>query len=167
MKKFILAVILLTATLVVKAQDKIGHINSQEIVALMPATKSAEAQMKTLGDQKEATLASLNSEYENKVAAYQRDLPTMTDIVRQTREKEIVDLEAKIKAYYQSAQQELGQKRDALLLPVIEKIQAAVDKVAAANGYTYVIDMANSVGLIAYKTDSRDLTAKVKAELGL
>lgn len=167
MKKFILAVVVLTATLVVKAQDKIGYINSQEIVALMPAAKSAEAQMKTLGDQKEATLASLDSEYKNKVAAYQRDLPTMTDIVRSSREKEIVDLEAKIKAYYQTAQQELEEKKFSLLKPVLDKVQAAVDKVAADNGYTYIIDMANSVGLVVYKTESRDLNAKVKSALGI
>ena len=45
----------------------------------------------------------------------------------------------------------------------------ALNKVAKENGYSYVIDTANNgqVKLFAYLDDSKDLSAKVKAALGI
>lgn len=167
MKKFITVLLVLAAVISVQAQDKIGYISSSAILELMPATKTAQETLQSFGKQKEAQLEGLQNEYQRKVEAYQTDLATMTDIVRQSREKEIAQLEVKIQEYYKTSQQQIGEKERELLNPVIKVVQDAVNKVAAAEGYTYVIDTDAGIGFVIYKDESRDLMAKVKAELGL
>lgn len=167
MKKFITVLLVLTAVISVQAQDKIGYISSSAILELMSATKTAQATLQSFGKQKEAQLEGLQTEYQRKVEAYQRDLATMTDIVRQSREKEIGQLEVKIQEYYKASQQELAEKERELLNPVIKVVQDAVNKVAKADGYTYVIDTDAGVGFVIYKDETRDLMTQVKTELGL
>lgn len=167
MKKFITVLLVLAAVISVQAQDKIGYISSSAILELMPATKTAQETLQSFGKQKEAQLEGLQNEYQRKVEAYQTDLATMTDIVRQSREKEIAQLEVKIQEYYKTSQQQIGEKERELLNPVIKVVQDAVNKVAAAEGYTYVIDTDAGIGFVIYKDESRDLMTKVKAELGL
>jgi len=167
MKKFITVLLVLTAVICVQAQDKMGYISSSAILELMPATKTAQATLQSFGKQKEVQLEGLQNEYQRKVEAYQRDLATMTDIVRQSREKEIGQLEVKIQEYYKASQQELAEKERELLNPVIKVVQDAVNKVAKAEGYTYVIDTDAGIGFVIYKDETRDLINQVKAELGL
>lgn len=167
MKKFITVLLVLAAVFSVQAQDKMGYISSSAILELMPATKTAQETLQSFGKQKEAQLEGLQKEYQRKGQAYQNDLATMTDIVRQSREKEIAQLEVKIQEYYKASQQEIAEKERELLNPVIKVVQDAVNKVAAAEGYTYVIDTDAGVGFVIYKDETRDLMSKVKAELGL
>lgn len=167
MKKFITVLLVLTAVISVQAQDKMGYISSSAILELMPATKTAQATLQSFGKQKEDQLADLQNEYKNKVEAFNADFATLTDIVKQSRQQEIAQWEVKIQEYYKASQQELGEKERALLNPVIKIVQDAVNKVAKAEGYTYVIDTDAGVGFVIYKDETRDLMNKVKAELGL
>ena len=64
----------------------------------------------------------------------------------------------------QAAQQELAKKQAELFEPISIKAKAAIEKVAAAQGYDYVIDATQGGGLIVAK--GKDLLAEVKQELG-
>lgn len=167
MKKFITVLLVLAAVISVQAQDKIGYISSSAILELMPATKTAQETLQNFGKQKETTLADLQTQYKNAVDSYKANVGTMTEVVRQTREQEIANWEVKIQEYYQKSQQELAEKERELLNPVIKIVQDAVNKVAKAEGYTYVIDTDAGVGFVIYKDETRDLMNKVKVELGL
>jgi len=167
MKKFITVLLVFAAVISVQAQDKIGYISSSAILELMPATKTAQASIQSFGKQKEAQLEDLQNQYKNKVENYQANAATMTAIVRQTHEQEIAQWELKIQEVYKKSQQELAEKERELLNPVIKVVQDAVNEVAAAEGYTYVIDTDAGVGFVIYKDESRDLMSKVKTKLGL
>ncbi len=167
MKKFITVLLVFAAVISVQAQDKIGYISSSAILELMPATKTAQASIQSFGKQKETLLEDLQNQYKNKVENYQANAATMTAIVRQTHEQEIAQWELKIQEVYKKSQQELAEKERELLNPVIKVVQDAVNEVAAAEGYTYVIDTDAGVGFVIYKDESRDLMSKVKTKLGL
>ena len=62
----------------------------------------------------------------------------------------------------QSDQQDLASRRDAAVKPIIEKLNNAVNKVAKANGFDFIID---ATALI-YE-GGPDATPLVKKELGL
>lgn len=62
----------------------------------------------------------------------------------------------------QTAQKDLATRRDTAVKPIIEKLNNAVEKVAKANGFDFIVD---STALI-YKAGP-DATALVKKELGL
>jgi Skp family chaperone for outer membrane proteins len=53
------------------------------------------------------------------------------------------------------------------MLPIIEKAQEAVNKVAADNGFAYVLDASASKAVVVYLDGGEDIMPLVKAELGI
>ena len=60
--------------------------------------------------------------------------------------------------------QELQKKQAELIGPITERAKAAIEKVAAAQGFDYVIDATAGNGLIV--ANGKDLLPEVKVELG-
>ena len=90
----------------------------------------------------------------------------MSNLIRQSKEKEIVDLETRIREFESSADMALQNKQLELVTPLIEKVQNAVNTVGKEKGFTYILDKA--VGAVVYiGDDAIDITPDVKAKLGL
>ena len=90
----------------------------------------------------------------------------MSNLVRQSKEKEIVDLETRISEFQSSADMAMQNKQLELLNPLIEKVQNAVNAVGKEKGFTYILDKA--AGVVVFIGDNAiDITADVKAKLGL
>lgn len=147
------------------AQIKLGHINSTQLLSLMPETKVADSSLQKFGSSLEGQLKSMNAEYDNKVNDYKKDEASMAEPIRQARIKEITDLENRIQDFQQSAQQSIQKKKEELYSPIIKKADEAIKAVAKDKGYTYVFD--SSVGVLLYASDSDDLLSLVKIKLGL
>ncbi|MBN9482483.1 MAG: hypothetical protein BGO70_18045 [Bacteroidetes bacterium 43-93] len=147
------------------AQTKFGHINSQELLNVMPemtkANTDLDAYTKTFQDQ----LQSMSAEYEKKVKEYQAGDKTMTDAVREVKEKEIRDLQARIESTNQSAQDKVQTKRKELLQPILDKAEKAIKDVAKEKGYDYVFD--TSTGAVLVTKDADNLLPLVKTKLGI
>ena len=70
------------------------------------------------------------AEYQNKLQDYQANQATLSNLIRQSKEKEIVDLETRISEFQASADMAMQNKQLELLNPLIEKVQNAVNAVA-------------------------------------
>ena len=81
------------------------------------------------------------------------------------KEQEIMQLQERIQRFQENAQQSLAQRRNDLFKPIMDKLDAAIKKVATNGGYVYVMDKANV--LFINETISVDLTNEVKIELGM
>ncbi len=147
------------------AQQKFGHVDSDELLEMMPEKAEAEKQMEAFAKEFQGALESMAKEYESKVADYQAKEKDMTNLVKQSKVKEITDLERRIQEFQSQAQGEIQKKEQELLAPIIEKARKAIDAVATEKGYTYVFD--NSSGVLLFAKDSENLMAEVKAKLGL
>ena len=112
------------------------------------------------------TLEELEVEYNKKLDDYQKNVDTMTDLIRKTKENELQDLLQRIQNFQIEAEQDLSRQRAELLKPIQEKAFNAVNEVAAENGFTYVFDM--GMGVIIYAADNtEDILPLVKVKLGL
>ena len=90
----------------------------------------------------------------------------MSNLVKQSKEKEIVDLESRISAFQANAETEFEQKRAELLAPLLDKIQKAIDAVGKEKGFTYILDVAT--GTTVFIGDGAvDVTKDVKGKLGI
>ena len=147
------------------AQQKFGHVDSDELLEMMPEKVEAEKQMEAFAKEFQGALESMAKEYESKVADYQAKEKDMTNLVKQSKVKEITDLERRIQEFQSQAQGEIQKKEQELLAPIIEKARKAIDAVATEKGYTYVFD--NSSGVLLFAKDSENIMAEVKAKLGL
>ncbi len=144
---------------------KMGHINSNDLLTIMPERDSAEAQLKMFAQELELQLTKMSSEYEKKYTDYQANVSVMNEVVRASKEEEIVELQKRIQDFQQKAQQSLQQKEGALMEPLVEKAKTAIKDVAKENGYTYVFD--SSVGALIHYPETDDLLPLVKKKLGL
>ena len=144
--------------------QKIGHVNSQEIMAIMPETKRMAEKLDSLQGVYETQLANMQEEFNKKVAEFQQQQATMTAGVREFRQQELAEMEQRTQMFYQTVQKELQAKQVEYLQPVQNKLLEAINKVGAAQGCTYVMDRA---GMLYIAPDALDLTTAVKAELGI
>jgi outer membrane protein len=105
------------------------------------------------------------AEYQSKATKFQETQATMSQIVQQSKLKELQDLENRIKLFDEQAQEDLQSKQEELLKPLIDKAKAAIAEVAKENGYTYVFD--SSVGVLLYFENSDDIIEFVKKKLNI
>ena len=163
-KKLTAVILLLLFTVTVNAQSKIAHIDSQSLISEMPEVKEAQAQLEKLQKTYATEIDASMKEYQTKLQTYSADAQNQTDVTNQARQKELAGMEQNIQQYQQTASQDVQKKQADLLKPLIEKARAAIQKIARAKGYEYVIDATQGGSLIL--SDGTDLIEEVKKELG-
>ena len=164
--KLTLAVALLLGSTSLFAQ-KFGRINTQEIIMAMPETKTMQTNMEAYAKELQDNIETMNVEFNTKLQDFQKNYNTLSDMAKEMKEKELSDLQNRIREFQERAQQEYQKKQNELLAPIIEKAKNAIDKISATGGYLVVFD--TSTGSLAYfnETDLTDLAPEVKKELGI
>ena len=118
--------------------QKLGRINLEEIITLMPEYKemmtNMEAYSKDLRDNLETIQVELNTKYND----FQKNKATYSEVTRQLKEKELTDLQNRLQEFYQSAQEDLQKKEKELTDPIVAKAQEAVKN--AAEQYDHPLD---------------------------
>ena len=152
---------------IVNAQKvlKLGHIDSNELLKLMPGRDSAQNELQKHGKELQTTLEGMRTELESKYQAYQAGVSEMSDLIKQSKQKELQDMQARIEEFQTNAQKDLQEREKKLLTPIINKAKAAIEDVAKENKYTYVFD--SGVGVLLYSDSSDDLLPLVKKKLNL
>ena len=150
----------------VNAQVKIAHVNTAEILDVMPDKAKAEKDLEKYYEELQNQLQTMAKEYQTKMQDYEANQATMSNLVKQSKEKEIIDLQTRIQQFQANAEQEFDSKRAELLAPILEKIQNAINTVGKEKGYTYVLDLATGAAVYV-GTDAIDVTKDVKAKLGI
>ncbi|WP_313806568.1 OmpH family outer membrane protein [Flavobacterium sp.] len=160
----IAAALFLGASQTISAQAKVAHIDVQELMTTMPEMKTAQAQIKKVGETYDKEYNTLVTEYQNKMKKYESEAATVGEAVNETRAKEMQDMGQRIQQFRETAQKELQQKELDLVKPIMDKAKNAIQKVAKAKGYQYVLDSTTGSGVIL--ADGPNLLADVKKELG-
>ena len=145
--------------------QKMAHINLNDLLLLMPERKKAEADIQEYAKTLDSQMRVMNSEYESKVQEYTAKEGIMTEPVKADKQKEIGDLEDRIRNFQTTAQESLQKKQNELLEPMIAKAKKSIEEVAKEGGYKYVFD--NSQGTLLYSEASDDLMGAVKKKMGL
>ncbi|MEG1607180.1 MAG: OmpH family outer membrane protein [Mucinivorans sp.] len=163
-KFFAIAALMFVAT-TSYAQQKFGYVSAQEIISLMPERDSASVKLEAYSKDLQEMYVAMRTEIENKSQDYQKKSTTLSEVMRQQKEKEINQLTQSYQEFGQKAQQDMSNKEQELMAPIIKKFQEAVAKVGKAQGIVMVLDKASM--LFVNEALAIDLTAPIKAELGL
>jgi len=165
LKVALIAICVISVSSFAKAQSKIGYVNANQLLEMLPEMKTLQTQMqayqKTFSDQ----LNTMQGEFQTKGQAYQKAEATMTDAARTAAQTELQDLQQRITNYHDNAQKQIEQKSNELLKPLTDKLKSAIQAVAAEKGYNYVLDSGQVELIVAPPGD--DLTAAVKTKLGI
>jgi len=165
--KIALTLVLFCVGMTVMSAQKVGYVNSQEIIALMPDVQEAKSNLETYGTQLEKRAQQMYQSLEQKVAVLRQKQET-GDISPKQLEIESAALaqeEQKLREFQAQSQGDIANKQNELLAPILDKVQAVIDEIAKAESYTYIFD--SSQGVILYADETTNITDKVKAKLGL
>lgn len=172
---FVAAGLLLTAN-IANAQQKIGHLNSDEIYASMPEAKAAQTSLETLAKNKQAEIDKMITEYQAKVKAAQEKERTLSeankDVVTKelmTAKDELDNLGKRIEDARTKATKDVQDEQARLFPPINTKLANAMTAVAKEKGLAYVFDISASQGFnsLVYFDGGEDITAAIKAKLGV
>ena len=165
--KFFLIVVFLGFSMGANAQAKIklGHIDSNELLKIMPGRDSAVAKITDYQKTLEGQLKGMQAELQSKYQEYMSQKETLTPLIRQVKETELQDMQSRIDAFSESADSDMQKKQTELLKPLVDKAKAAIEKVAKENQFTYIFDA--GIGVLLYSDNSQDIMPLVKKELGI
>ena len=160
MKKTLIAIaLMLTAAFSAQAQ-KVGLINTEQILARIPAYASAQEQLNALNDKYKATIETEMGRIETLYQNYQANRASMSASQRQSAENEIIAKERvvqeKQKIYF-GEDGIMAKKAEDLLAPIRDRVNRVIEAVAKKGGYDLVLDLAALQGVV-YKRDAIDLT---------
>ncbi len=162
-----LFIIILLAPIQLFAQ-RVGFIASDIIREKFPEAKQAEQRIRSVVEEWKRELEDMDKRIENLKFEINKNRLIWTEEEKRNKEKELEDLTTQ-KLTYSRKKFEPGGEYDILvktiMQPVEEKIYAAVQKVAAENGFDIIWD--KSTNPLAYVNYKYDLTLKVLRELGV
>ncbi|WP_295647883.1 OmpH family outer membrane protein [uncultured Mucilaginibacter sp.] len=164
-KVVLIAGCMVLAGTLAKAQNKIGYVNFNAVIDVMPDKLVIQKTLQTETKQYSDGLQGMQAEYQAKLADYQKGQAGMNDAVRLAKEGELTDMQKRMQDYNTTAQQKLDQRQQELAKPLFDKVKLAVNGVAKEKGYAYVFDSSQQIMLVS--PDSDDLTEAVKTKLGI
>jgi outer membrane protein len=148
---------------------KFAHINNDELIQSMPEYDSATVKLEKFRKELVNALELMSVELNTKNDAYQKESKNLSDIVKQTKEQELVDMNKRIQDFQNNAQQQLQSKQAELFQPIVAKVDKAIKDVGKENGFLYVFDVSLSKATLLYfdETKSTNILPLVKTKLGL
>ena len=165
MERVLTAIIALLACFGPLSAQKIGYINTDNILNGIPAYTVAQTQLDNLSDKYKASIETELGKIEVLYQNYQASRSSMTASQRQSAENEIISKERvvqeKQKIYF-GEDGIMEKKAEELLSPIRKALDVAIEQVARKGGYDLIIDLAALQGVV-YKNDSLDLSAAVLA----
>ncbi len=168
MKKtlFSLVIILIGFCTTLQAQTKTGTIDIELLLMNMPEIESVQQNLKDYGTSLDDQLNEKMTDYQTKLDNYNTNVESFTETQIQEKQAEIYALEEDITKFRQNGMQLIRIREDELKRPLYQKIAAALEKIAKADGYTQILTT-NDGSDVVYLDPDFDITLKVATELDL
>ncbi len=169
MKKFLfLSIVLALSCICVSANaQKIGYLNSRNLLVEMPDVAKSDSVLviyqKQLSVKGDSMGKAFQEEYKVFVAAYQAG--TLAQVQLQKRQEDLQKKQANLQNYAKDAEQKMGILRKQLLQPILAKMDEAIRAIGKEGQYSMIFD--TSVGDTLYAQDGIDLAPELRKRLGL
>jgi outer membrane protein len=168
MKKVLVILVMMCVAVAVQGQTKVGHINSSELIDMLPEADSIQLKLNKEQEMWQRLLADKENDYNVKYAALMQiiDKPEVSDSEKEIKGKEVETIQKQYQELKKRENDALQTMQQELLTPLLDKVKQTISEVAKANGYAYVMDTTEGSGII-YSDTSYDLMPLVKAKLGV
>jgi len=165
-KKLVL-LLMLIAPISIFAQ-KFGHVNTANIIKVMPEYNKAQTDLQSLQKQYSEDLKRLESEFSKKNEEYKTQAETLPANIKARRESELQDLYTRLQQAAKDSETALQKASQEKFAVITEKISTALDAIGKEGGYIYIFDLSSQTApAFVNETLSTSLDAQLKAKLGL
>ena len=166
MKKMLfVAVASLFATAAFAQNVTTGHVNTTELIQLMPAMDTVRTQLDNAQKETYETYQAMIDEYQTKAQTFQQKQASWTTAIRESKQRELNEIGNRIQEFQETANQELQQMQQTLQAPIYQKVNEEIQKIAKDKKLAYVFDV-NSV-IYVDPAQSIDLTPELRVILGI
>ena len=165
MKKIIIVIAAIIATHSSFGQQKIGYLNSTDIMQCMPEYQTMSTAIEKKKADYSKMMEDMYAEYDKKNKELQSD-PNMPKPLQETKVQELKDLEKRMNDFQQKAQGDLQAYAQEIAKPLQVKFQAAVKEIAKEQGFSYIFDLAANSVVYYPETGGFDLSPSIKTKLG-
>ncbi len=170
MKKILVAfTTLLLLTTAAVAQQRYAIIDTKYILSKIPEYRDADKKLQLVGEQwqkeiddKQAVLDKMYKNYEAEQIMLTDDLKKKREDELFVKEKEIRDLQKKRFGY----EGDLFKERQKLVKPIQDKVYNAIQKIAVARVYDFILDKSEGITVI-FADPKLDKSDEVLRELGI
>ena len=160
LKKIALLVVMFALPLGAMAQAKFAHMNSQEVITVMPEFTKAQADLDAMSKKYQDEMQRTNEEFQKKYQEYLVQQDSLPKNIAERRQKELNDMAQ------QEAYQSMQKAQQDAMAPIYKKLDDAIQAVGKAEGVVYIFDLARTP-IPFVGAQSVDVTAKVKTQLGI
>lgn len=140
--------------------NRLGYINTQQILAEAPGTAEAQAAFEQDMSRYQAELQGLEAELQTLQDNFERQQATLTSAVRQQRQQEIQQKYIAFQQRQQELEVEAQERQSQLIGPIMQRIQQVIDQVRVDGGYSIIFDVAGGTSIVGVDP-ALDLTEQV------
>ncbi|MDE5813687.1 MAG: OmpH family outer membrane protein, partial [Muribaculaceae bacterium] len=145
---------------------KMGIVDFNAIIGVMPEYTAAQNQLKEVSDKYEAEFLKLNEEMKRLYTEYQNMSESELPAIKERKTRELSDYQQKIDQFQQNAMTDLQNMERDLMGPIQQKVSQAVESVGREGSYS-LIQLYNPALTLYYAAPVEDVTPAVKAKLGV
>lgn len=155
-RKFWLACLLATAAFSATAQEfKVGIVNLDRIFREANSAKAAQTKLELEFGKREKELNDTAAQLKTASDKFEREAPTLSETQRNTRQKQLVDLDRDFQRKRREFQEDLNARKNEELQQVIERANRIVKTLAETEKYDLIVQEA------VYVNPKHDITDKV------
>ncbi len=156
-KSMILIFTILTLSVFVFSEVKIGVINAQEIMEKTKKGNQVQKKLESLQDTKRRQLQTKQQELEK--LEKELNSPALNADTRARKTRQVQDKRIELQRMVEDAQNEMRQESQKELFELQKEIMPLIQEIGRSKGFTLILDMTSSG--IAYFDQAIDITAEV------
>lgn len=148
------------ATPMVQAQTKIGFVSTERILRDSQPAKAAQSKIDSEFKKRDDELQNLTNKLRNDAQKFDKDAPVLSEADRIKRQRQLADLDSDLQRKRREFQEDFNRRRNEEFSSIVEKADAAIQKIADTQGYDLIIQDAVTV------SPRVDITEEVLKALG-
>ncbi|TDO26372.1 OmpH family outer membrane protein [Sediminibacterium goheungense] len=168
-KTLLIALVLVCTAFSTQAQQRYAIIDTKYILERIPEYRDADKKLQQVGEQWQKEIDDKQTQLDKMYKNYEAEQFMLTEELRKkredelfVREKEIRDLQKKRFGY----EGDLFKERQRLIKPVQDRVYNAVQKMALARSYDFVLDKSEGITVI-FADPKLDKSDDILKELGI
>jgi outer membrane protein len=162
--KHLLLSLLFVFSAVSAQESKVGTIDIDYILSLMPELSEVQEQVKAYQTELSDGYSEKLAQYEKALKDYRDNESLLTLMQKKSKEDSLVVMQNELGQYQQNGNQLLALRQEDFMQPLYTKVGQSLERVAEGGGYTQVLLRDNNV---VYIDNRFDLTLAVLKDLGI
>ena len=169
MKNILFALIFVVGGVAATHAQQYAIIDTKYILSKLPEYVDADKKLQAISDQWQKEIDNMQAELNDMYKNYDAEQYMLSDDLKKKREDEIYNKEKEVRDLQKRRfgyQGDLFTEREKLVKPIQDKVYNAVQKMAVAHGYDFVLDKSEGITII-FADPKLDRSNDILQELGI